>query len=85
MTEQRSTSGSGLTDTLTQTLATLTRYSITLPFYPLRLLPESLRDGASQPITSLLEMTTILPPASTSSSRRTSPYASPRNGTSATW
>lgn len=63
MTEQRSTSASGLTDTLTQALATLTRYSITLPFYPLRLLPESLRSGATQPITSLLEGTTIFPRA----------------------
>jgi len=63
MTEQRSTSESGLVDTLTRTLATLTRYSITLPFYPLRLLPESLRGSASQPITSLLEMTTVFPRA----------------------
>lgn len=63
MTEQKSTSEAGLMGMVSQGLATITRYSITLPMYPLRLLPESLRGGASQPITSLLEMSTIFPRA----------------------
>ncbi|HEX9735035.1 MAG TPA: tetratricopeptide repeat-containing protein [Thermoanaerobaculia bacterium] len=63
MTEQRSSGESGLMGILTQSLATLTRYSITLPFYPLRWLPESLRGSASQPITSLLEASAVFPRA----------------------